>query len=48
MLTQLIQANVRRDAAQVASCRALIEPLRDAWRAAAAEASSLAAAARVA
>ncbi|GAA3448077.1 flagellar export chaperone FliS [Planomonospora venezuelensis] len=48
LLTQLIQANVRCDAALVASCRALIEPLRDAWRTAAAEAGTLASAARVA
>ncbi|WP_449063937.1 flagellar export chaperone FliS [Planomonospora algeriensis] len=47
LLTQLIQANVRRDAAQVASCRALVEPLRDAWRTAASGAT-VGAAARVA
>ena len=41
LLTELIQANIKRDADKVASCRALIEPLRDAWR----EAASLAAAA---
>lgn len=35
LLTELIQANVRRDADKVASCRSLIEPLRDAWREAA-------------
>jgi flagellar protein FliS len=40
LLTELIQANVKRDADKVASCRALVEPLRDAWR----EAASLAAA----
>ncbi|MBG0818568.1 flagellar export chaperone FliS [Planomonospora sp. ID82291] len=40
LLTQLIQANVRFDAAQVASCRALVEPLCDAWRAAASEVST--------
>jgi flagellar secretion chaperone FliS len=38
LLTELIQANVKRDADKVASCRALVEPLRDAWR----EAASLA------
>ncbi|GGL01052.1 flagellar protein FliS [Planomonospora parontospora subsp. parontospora] len=48
LLTQLIQANVRRDAAQVVSCRALVEPLRDAWRTAVAEAGTVGAAARVA
>jgi flagellar protein FliS len=40
LLTELIQANIKRDADKVASCRALVEPLRDAWR----EAASLAAA----
>ena len=35
LLTELIQANIKRNADQVASCRALIEPLRDAWRGAA-------------
>ncbi|MFC4062438.1 flagellar export chaperone FliS [Planomonospora corallina] len=48
LLTQLIQANVRADAAQVASCRALVEPLRDAWRTAVTEAGAVGAAARVA
>jgi flagellar protein FliS len=32
---ELITANVRRDAARIASCRSLVEPLRDAWRTAA-------------
>ncbi|UQU65430.1 flagellar export chaperone FliS [Couchioplanes caeruleus] len=36
LLTELIGANVARDADRVAACRALIEPLRDAWREAAA------------
>ena len=40
LLTELIQANVRRDADKVGACRALVEPLRDAWR----EAVTLAAA----
>lgn len=44
LLTQLIQANVRADAAQVASCRVLVEPLRDAWATAAAESAAPAAA----
>ena len=35
LLTELIQANIRRDADRVAACRALVEPLRDAWREAA-------------
>ncbi len=48
LLTQLIQANIRRDAAQVASCRGLVEPLRDAWRTAVSEASAVGTAARVA
>lgn len=36
LLTELIQANIRRDADRVAACRVLVEPLRDAWREAAA------------
>ncbi|WP_030176422.1 flagellar export chaperone FliS [Spirillospora albida] len=44
LLTQLIQANVRADAALAASCRALVEPLRDAWATAAAESVAPAAA----
>jgi flagellar protein FliS len=35
LLTELIGANVGRNADRVAACRALIEPLRDAWREAA-------------
>jgi flagellar secretion chaperone FliS len=38
LLTELIGANIARDADRVASCRALVEPLRDAWREAAASA----------
>src|SRR5690349_18136039 len=38
LLTELIGANVAKDAGRVASCRTLIEPLRDAWREAAASA----------
>ncbi|SDQ20249.1 flagellar export chaperone FliS [Quadrisphaera sp. DSM 44207] len=30
--TELVQANVTRDADRTAACRALVEPLRDAWR----------------
>jgi flagellar secretion chaperone FliS len=40
LLTELIGANIARDAARVATCRGMIEPLRDAWR----EAAALAAA----
>jgi flagellar protein FliS len=35
LLTQLISANVRKDGAIVASCRALVEPLQEAWHRAA-------------
>jgi flagellar protein FliS len=35
LLTELIGANVGRDADRVAACRALVEPLRDAWQEAA-------------
>lgn len=38
LLTELIGANINRDAARIAACRALVEPLRDAWREAAAAA----------
>ena len=38
MLTELIGANIARDAERVAVCRGLVEPLRDAWREAAAAA----------
>jgi flagellar protein FliS len=38
VLTELIAANVGRDADRVAACRSLVEPLRDAWREAAASA----------
>lgn len=38
LLTELIGANIARDADRVASCRSLVEPLRDAWREAAAAA----------
>ncbi|WP_229067928.1 flagellar export chaperone FliS [Actinoplanes sp. DH11] len=36
VLSELIGANIARDADRVASCRTLMEPLRDAWREAAA------------
>jgi flagellar protein FliS len=32
LFSQLIRANVRADADLAAECRALVEPLRDAWR----------------
>lgn len=35
ILTELIGANIKADADRVASCRELVEPLRDAWREAA-------------
>jgi len=38
VLTELIAANIGRDADRVATCRTLLEPLRDAWREAAAAA----------
>jgi flagellar protein FliS len=37
--TELIGANVKADAARVAACRGLVEPLRDAWREAALKAA---------
>lgn len=39
LLTELIGANIARDADRVAACRGLVEPLRDAWREAVAQAS---------
>ena len=39
LLTELIGANIKRDADRVAACRKLLEPLRDAWREAAAQAA---------
>lgn len=32
---ELVAANVKKDAARIASCRSIVEPLRDAWRTAA-------------
>ncbi|BFU42128.1 flagellar export chaperone FliS [Krasilnikovia sp. MM14-A1004] len=40
LLTELIGANVNRDADRVAACRSVVEPLRDAWREAAAAAAA--------
>lgn len=42
MLNQLAQANLRKDATIVAGCRSLVEPLADAWHAAANEVSTAA------
>lgn len=36
LITELVGANVYHDAARVAACRELVEPLRDAWHQAAA------------
>ncbi|RBY79623.1 flagellar export chaperone FliS [Geodermatophilus sp. TF02-6] len=36
LIGELVQANVRGDRNRVASCRQVVEPLRDAWRQAAA------------
>ncbi len=36
LLTELITANVKGDVNRVSSCRQVVEPLRDAWRQAAA------------
>ena len=36
LFTELVTANVKRDANRVASCRQVVEPLRGAWRQAAA------------
>jgi flagellar protein FliS len=36
LLTELVQANVKADRNRVASCLLVVEPLRDAWRQAAA------------
>ncbi len=38
LLMELIGANIARDADRVLACRTLVEPLRDAWREAAATA----------
>ncbi|SDY80930.1 flagellar protein FliS [Micromonospora pattaloongensis] len=48
VLTELVAANVRGDAERVAGVRQVIEPLRDAWREAAAAEAANAAPARVA
>jgi flagellar protein FliS len=38
LYSELLTANVRKDADKIATCRALVEPLRDAWREAAMQA----------
>ena len=40
LLTELVGANLKADADRVASCRRLVEPLRDAWREAALSAAA--------
>ncbi|CCG01801.1 flagellar export chaperone FliS [Blastococcus saxobsidens] len=35
LLGELVQANLKQDANRIASCRQVVEPLRDAWRQAA-------------
>jgi flagellar protein FliS len=40
LLTELMRANVRGSARVVADCRKIVEPLRDAWREAAASLAS--------
>jgi flagellar protein FliS len=40
LLTELIQANIRGDLRRVGDCRRIVEPLRDAWRQAAASLAS--------
>ncbi len=40
LVTELITANVRGDQRRVADCRKVVEPLRDAWREAAASLAS--------
>ncbi|MGY2064428.1 flagellar export chaperone FliS [Blastococcus sp. SYSU DS0619] len=35
LMSELVQANLKFDANRISSCRAVVEPLRDAWRQAA-------------
>lgn len=35
LYSELVTANIKRDAERIAACRKLVEPLRDAWRQAA-------------
>src|SRR3954470_12776980 len=41
LITELIQANLKGDLPRVRDCRQVVEPLRDAWREAAASLQSL-------
>jgi flagellar protein FliS len=43
LLAEMVQANITLDADRTATCRALIEPLRDAWREAATQLAAAAA-----
>ena len=36
LISELVQANVKLDANRISACRQVVEPLRDAWRQAAA------------
>ena len=36
LITELVQANVKLDVNRISACRQVVEPLRDAWRQAAA------------
>ncbi|WP_456600123.1 flagellar export chaperone FliS [Blastococcus sp. SYSU DS0616] len=42
LMGELVQANLKLDANRIASCRAVVEPLRDAWRQAAASLAGVA------
>jgi flagellar protein FliS len=42
LLSELVQANMKMDANRIASCRQVVEPLRDAWRQAAASLAGVA------
>jgi flagellar protein FliS len=42
LLSELVQANLKMDANRIASCRQVVEPLRDAWRQAAASLAGVA------
>ncbi len=42
LITELVKANVKFDAGRISACREVVEPLRDAWRQAAASLSTAA------
>ena len=42
LLGEMVQANITRDPARTATVRSLVEPLRDAWREAAAQVATAA------